>query len=257
MSNDRKKFSPIEQSTLYNQVNGICPLCQKSLSYTKEGKLRKLFEIAHIYPLNPTDDEKVILKDEPVLYEDDVNDLDNLIALCPNCHTQLDKPTSLDSYRKLYQLKIKLIEEDKIRNIYSFYDIEKDIVSIINSMNSDLFDYSEPIDYKLMKVTDKIKPENKFLIHRVKDDVASYYLLIRKLFADLDKNNNSTTFDSIASQIKSFYLKVKTITSDQEQIYNHIAAWLYDKNKIGSIEAYKIIVSFFVQNCEVFSDVSK
>lgn len=63
MSNDRKKISPIEQSTLYNQVNGICPLCQKSLSYTKEGKLRKLFEIAHIYPLNPTDDEKVILKD--------------------------------------------------------------------------------------------------------------------------------------------------------------------------------------------------
>lgn len=186
-----------------------------------------------------------------------MNDLDNLIALCPNCHTQLDKPTSLDSYRKLYQLKIKLIEEDKIRNIYSFYDIEKDIVSIINSMNSDLFGYSEPIDYKLMKVTDKIKPENKFLIHRVKDDVASYYLLIRKLFADLDKSNNSTTFDSIASQIKSFYLKVKTITSDQEQIYNHIATWLYDKNKIGSIEAYKIIVSFFVQNCEVFSDVSK
>src|SRR5699024_12214244 len=125
--------------------------------------------IAHIYPLNPTDDEKVILKDEPVLYEDDVNDLDNLIALCPNCHTQLDKPTSLDSYRKLYQLKIKLIEEDKIRNIYSFYNIDKDIVSIINSMNSDLFGYSEPIDYKLMKVTDKIKPENKFLIHRVKD----------------------------------------------------------------------------------------
>ncbi len=257
MSNGRKTFSLIEQSTLYNQVNGICPLCQKSLSYMKEGKLQKLFEIAHIYPLNPTDNEKVILKNEPILYKDDVNDLDNLIALCPNCHTQLDKPTSLDSYRKLYQLKTKLIEEDKIRNIYSSYDIEKDIVSIINSMNSNLFDYSEIIDYRLIKVTDKIKPENKFLIHRVKDDVASYYLLIRKLFADLDRSNNSTTFDSIASQIKSFYLKVKTITSDQEQIYNHIATWLYDKNKIGSIEAYKIIVSFFVQNCEVFSDVSK
>ncbi len=44
MSNGRKNFSLIEQSTLYNQVNGICPLCQKSLSYMKEGKLQKLFE---------------------------------------------------------------------------------------------------------------------------------------------------------------------------------------------------------------------
>lgn len=257
MSNNRKNFSDIEQSTLFNQVNGICPLCQKPLSYIKDGKLRKLFEIAHIYPLNPSDYEKEILKDEPVLFIQDCNDLNNLIALCPNCHTHLDKPTSLESYRKIYQIKSKLIEEDNIRNIYYSYEIEKDIVTIINSMNSNLYDCSETIDYKLIKVTDKIKPENKLLIHRVKDDVASYYLLIRNLFADLDKSNDNATFDTIAIQIKSFYTKVKTITNDQEQIYNHIATWLYDKNKVGSIEAYKIIVSFFVQNCEVFSDVSK
>lgn len=257
MGNDRKKFSDIEQSILFNQVDGICPLCQKPLAYEKGGKPQKLFQIAHIYPLHPSDYEKELLKNEPVLFINDSNELNNLIALCPNSHTQLDKPTILDSYRKIYKIKKELIEEEQIKNIYSSYEIEKDIVLIINSMGSDSYDYSETIDYNLIKITEKISPENKYLIRRVKEDVASYYLLIRKLFADLDKSNNSTTFDSIATQIKSFYLKIKTITDDQEQIYEHIATWLFSKNRIGSKEAYKIIVSFFIQDCEVFSDVSK
>ena len=256
MGEKRINWTPIQLSILYNQVNGICPMCQKPLWYEKDGQAKKAFEVAHIYPLNPSTQEETILKDEPKLFEDDKNQLDNVIALCHNCHTYVDNPTSIETYRKLYSLKKKFIENDKISSLYASYAIEEDIIKIINAMTSGLNDSIEKIKYDLIKVDNKINSDNVLLKNRVKSDVSQYYLFIRNLFYEIDKSS-SGTFDIIAGQIKSFYLKIKTISNNQEEIYNHIAEWLYDKYKIGSIEAYKIIVSFFIQNCEVFSDVTK
>lgn len=73
----------------------------------KNNKLYKDFEIAHIYPLNPTKDEIELLKDEIRL--GNVNDLTNLIALCPNCHNSYDDITQkvVDKYKVIQLEKTK------------------------------------------------------------------------------------------------------------------------------------------------------
>lgn len=256
MGEKRIKWSEMQLIILYNEVDGLCPMCQKPLWYTKGDKEIKLFEVAHIYPLNPTTEEKEILKDEPLLFSKDKNDLNNVIALCPNCHTFVDKPTSVETYRKLYNLKKRFLNKDKIRSLYSSYAIEEDIIKIVDLMSNCSSDDIQKINYELISVDNKINSNKTILKNKVKSDVTQYYLFIRRLFYDLDKNNPGI-FDLIAGQIKSFYLKVKSISSDQDDIYEYIASWLQSKYKIGSIEAYKIIVSFFIQNCEVFSDVTK
>lgn len=256
MGETRKKWTDVQLAILYNQVNGICPMCQKVLWYEKNNQIKKWFEVAHIYPLNPSTEEKEILKNEPVLFDKDKNDLNNVIALCPNCHTYVDNPTTLETYRKLYDLKKKFIDNDKISLLYSSYIIEEDIIKIVNAMASGLNNDIEKIQYDLIKVDNKIDDKRIVLRNKVKFDVSQYYLFIRNLFLEIEKNN-SGIFDIIAGQIKSFYLKIKTISIDQEEIYEHISEWLYNKYKIGTIESYKILVSFFIQNCEVFSDVAK
>lgn len=64
-------------------------------------------------------------------------------------------------------------------------------------------------------------------------------------------------FDIISGQIKCFYLKVRTMSSNQEVIYYRLAEWLNSITKKGSLEACKVIVAFFIQNCEVFSSAPK
>lgn len=256
MSNVRKKLTDIELNILYNQVNGCCPLCLEKLHFTKDGREQKLYEIAHIYPLNPTEAEASLLKDELKLFADDANDLRNLIALCPNCHTKLDKPTTVESYRRLYNLKSDLIKNGSITDIYANYTIEEEIIQIIDMMTNNLSEESESIEYDSLKVEEKIKSENRILINKVKNDVTVYYVMIKKLFSEMDKSSFGL-FNIVAGQIKAFYTKVSTMTSNQNEIYEHIALWLQGKLKYGSLEAYKIIVSFFIQNCEVFTDVSK
>jgi hypothetical protein len=256
LKNKRRECTANELLILYNQVDGICPLCSKKLSYEKEGKTFKLFENAHIYPLNPTPEEIILLNGLPVLFKNDVNDLDNLIALCPNCHSVYDKPTTVDSYLKLYNIKKEILKKGAIINLYSDYTIETEIIEIISSMLNGLDDSVEHIDYSLFKIDEKISAENKILIKKVKNDVADYYLFIKNIFAEMDRSN-SGIFNTIAGQIKSFYSRINQITDDQEKIYNYIAEWLYNKLKVGSIEGCRIVVSFFIQNCEVFSSVAK
>lgn len=255
MSDKRKNWSEAEKLILYNQVGGICPMCQKPLYSIKEGKYQKAFQIAHIYPVNPSSIEEKILYNEEKLFEKDCNELNNVIALCNNCHSYIDNPTTVDGYRKLVYLKRQLIKSQNISDLYSSYTIEEDILEVINSMIDGLNENSEKIDYNQIKIDDKILKNNKILNHRIKEDVSYYYLFIKRCFAEIDKTD--TTFEIIAGQIKSFYKKISSITTDQNKVYDSIANWIFDKYKVGNIEAYKIIVSFFVQNCEVFEDVTK
>ena len=104
MSNPRKKYSDAQNVALLSQVNGVCPLCAEILFYKKGGKSYKNYEIAHIYPLNPTPTEKTLLEHEERL-SNDVNDENNVIPLCEICHGKFDKPRTVEEYRMLLGIK--------------------------------------------------------------------------------------------------------------------------------------------------------
>ncbi|WP_373557726.1 HNH endonuclease [Pseudomonas sp. URIL14HWK12:I7] len=66
--------------------------------YSKSKTSNKQYEIAHIYPLNPTPPEALLLANEFRLSAD-VDHLDNLIALCLLCHNEFDNPRTVKEYR--------------------------------------------------------------------------------------------------------------------------------------------------------------
>ena len=72
-----------------------------SILFQKKGskKPSKGYEVAHIYPLNPTQSQAKALVGYPVPHE--INALENVIALCPTCHTKYDKDFKLDELIKL------------------------------------------------------------------------------------------------------------------------------------------------------------
>ena len=56
MATARTEYSENEHSILYAETSGCCPLCSKSILFRKPGssRLNNGYEVAHIYPLNPT-----------------------------------------------------------------------------------------------------------------------------------------------------------------------------------------------------------
>jgi hypothetical protein len=212
--------------------------------------------LAHIYPHSPTENEKKLLDSVEKLYTDDVDDIKNIIWLCPNCHDKFDKPRTLDGYNHLLNLKKKLIQNRGIREEYYAYPIADDIRKILNILVDDnLNDNELTLEYEPKTIDSKLNSTIKPLTKRkIKQDVCDFYHIIKKEFQNIDtiKINRATL---IATQIKAFYLKSTEENTNQEDIFNYLVEWL-DKKTSVSKAASSIVISYFVQNCEVFDVIS-
>ncbi|MCM0004267.1 ABC-three component system protein [Bacillus paranthracis] len=252
MVNDRRNPTDNESAILLAEVENLCPLCSITLMYDKQGRKNKRFEAAHIYPLNPTEEEAELLKNVEKLHED-VNNLKNFIALCRKCHKQFDHPRTVEEYKKLYSLKKSLIARAEAREKYHDYQIELEIKQII----SKLTEYSDESVTSTLG-TDALKLEEKanetltgLTKRKIRNDITDYYIYIQEQFKMLDREETDS-FDLIAAQVKTFYLKLKKNEKSQQVIYEQMIEWLSKKTENSSKEACGIIISFFIQNCEVF-----
>lgn len=249
---DRRKPSDNEQKILIAEVQECCPICQKPLLDEKNGKIIKKYEMAHIYPLNPIEIEKEILRDVEKI-NDDVNNLDNFIALCSECHTKYDTLKTRDEYEKLLEIKKECLRKSKAKKMYSAYQIEKEINEVLVKISMLEIDEIISLNYEPQKISDKLKEEkNKFFIKKIKDYTTEYYSSVREMLGTLDEKSTGS-FEIIASQIKTFYLKLAKDNTNKEEIFNFLVDWIF--KKVGENtpkEASEIIISFFIQNCEVF-----
>lgn len=66
-------------------------------------------------------------------------------------------------------------------------------------------------------------------------------------------------FNLIASEVKLAYQKLDNGLLSQDEIVNGLAEWIKNKSGVGSknMRACHIVVAFFIQNCEVFREISK
>ena len=257
MGQSRNHYSPAENELLFGQVDGICPICAAPLTYVKGGKPQKQYEIAHIYPLNPSLEEEATLKGEERL-SDDVNSLNNLIPLCPNCHTRFDKPRTKEEYRTLLAVKKRFIQEQGLKSLYGSYKIEEEINNIINALTTlDLGMETTPLEYSAIKIDEKLSLNfDQILRRHIKDDVTQYYNYIKMQFRRMEQITPGKS-DLVAGQVKTFYLNAKIRCNDQVVIFNQMAEWLQARISNCSLEACKVIIAFFIQNCEVFEYATK
>nr|WP_243270343.1 ABC-three component system protein [Clostridium paraputrificum] len=233
----------------------MCPLCGEKLIKKKGKRTINLFEIAHIYPHSPSEYEIELLKNEERLSED-VDDIENVIMLCPTCHTKHDKYTMVEEYRKLVKIKKQITIERKCRELYGNYIIDDEINEVLNLLAkscSESHKGKEELVMSAMRINEKADDSLSLITKiTIENYVRIFFPEIKNKFIELD-NNEEGIFDSIATQIKVFYLQIKKINKNQTIIFEQIVEWIHQRTGNKSRIASTIIASFFVQNCEVFS----
>ncbi|MGK9487114.1 ABC-three component system protein [Bacillus sp. FSL K6-4563] len=253
MQPNRKKLTDNQNAILLSEVENMCPLCAKSLMYEKNGRNKKLFEGAHIYPLNPSTEEIELLKNEERLHKD-VNNLSNIIALCGDCHKKFDNPRTVEEYRKVLSIKKNILIKNLTREKYHDYQIETEIKQVIKLLIEGEFNQVpiNTLSLTALKLDQKAdKTLTGITTRKIRNEITDYYLYIQQQFKLLDKQYPNS-FDLIATQIKSFYLIISRSETSQEVIYEQLTEWLSKKTENSSLGACSIIISFFIQNCEVF-----
>lgn len=250
MANVRKGYGENFDLLLFEEVDGVCPKCTTSLIVDKNGRKIKRFEKAHIYPLNPRSDEVSLLENEERL-SIDVNAYENLLALCNGCHDIFDNGRTVEEYREMVAIKKALLRHGRSKRTWSEYPLEQDIANIIEELSVDdiVFEEDLALDPKQIdrKADGTLKPLTK---RKIKRDV-EYFKFIQEKLKAID-SIEPTRSELIAQQIKSYYIKLEGIYATQEEIYYEMAKWLSKKTKSSNEQASSIVISFFVQNCEVF-----
>ena len=227
-------------------------MCGRNLFYDKNSRFYKAYELAHIYPLNPTAEEVAELEGEERLSAD-VNHPDNIIPLCGRCHGQFDKPRTADEYQRLAATKRQLILRQEQQSLHVDYQIEDDIQNIIEGLySSEVSLGGQDGSYDPKSLKRKLDESMPVPTQRkIKHNVADYYQIIRSRFLQMEREK-PTASELIAQQVKVFYLKQKSLGLSQQEVFSNIVKWLQEKTKPKTVEAAEIVTSFFIQNCEVF-----
>lgn len=250
----RKNPTPNEEMKYLLEVEGFCPCCGKYLLKDKNGRSNKLFQIAHIYPNSPLPQEVIELNGLERLGNNS-EDFENKIALCKDCHGYYDYHKTKEEYLKLLNKKKELLHLNDANKILSKQPIEEQITIIINELMNTKETLTE-LEINALKISDKIEESSLLLKNKVEMYVTHYFLYINEQFKNLS-TQGKINFEVIASQVRLAFLQAENELKSKNDIFNRLTDWLKNKTQAASIEACEAIISYFIQDCEVFHEISK
>ena len=255
---NRIRNCSIEQDDipLLSEANYECPICHTPLvGYIKNTAVKK-YDVIHIYPANASAINTEFAAFAKPKYIDSPT---NKIVLCRDHAEEYKLEPTIEEYTNLKSIKSKIanayslraelngtVLEEKIQNIlYGLAEITEDTVL-------------EELPLTALRLDQKILPQNRLLKNDEKMRVLRYYNYISELFSSLERERD-IDFKLIASEIKVAYNKLDNGQLSQYEIVDLLADWIKSKSRVGNEYslACKIVVAFFIQNCEVFREISK
>lgn len=238
-----------EDAPLLAEANYECPLCHKKLVETIKGQAVKKYAITQIFPDDLDDDTRAEFESVyPAPKRLDTPD--NLIALDQDCSDRYLLMPTVEEYKKLREIKELIARNYAAKIAVNSVQLEEDIRTVLDALGqirnaSDL----EQLEYDALRIDEKFEPENFILKNETQVQVVTYYRYIEKVFSD-----SNDDFDVIAAEIKISSRKLENAGLSQSDVITHLSEWIRNKSGLGTSSrlACNIVVSFFIQNCEVF-----
>ena len=251
----RRAPTEAEHQLYLKEVSFVCPLCGKILRHRQQRKPNKNYEIAHIFPNSPTEEQYELLGSLPRL-GDSSESFENKIALCLNCHNQQDYHTTQADYLELLKKKEHFLKLTDLHEATLTMGLELEIADVVKKVCSLREDEMAKLNYTPVRLTKKFTTNELLLKNRISMYVTNYYPYIRDCFKE-SEGTNGFRLKALSLQIKSCFTKMEGISDNKSDIFNQIVEWIMSKTLTTSRDACEAVVSFFVQNCEVFHEISE
>lgn len=245
-----------EENLLVRKQKNICPICGEELLHNIKGSLTKSYDLTYIFPKDLELSLEIdfnVIKTKP----DNMESLDNKLILCKGCNLKYNKTQNIDTYKKLVESKELLNRSENLDSKLSMIDMDEKISILLDKLK----DFTEfeniPLRIDPTTVSNKIQ-DNIILENTIKDYVSHYFYFIQERISYYE-GEGFIKVDNLASSIKKCYLEISKVEKVQSTVFFAISDWLRKKLKLDSTHrtASDIVVAYFVQNCEVFDEISK
>ncbi|WP_273666011.1 ABC-three component system protein, partial [Pseudomonas aeruginosa] len=179
--------------------------------------------------------------------------------LCPTCHRKYDKDFKIEEYDRLRAIKDGFIRDVNARKSISEHSLREEIKELIEKISNLDEESLTSFDLQLNASTlsEKLKKGASPVLRRnIRNDVVDYFVTIQDELRLLEQRDQAAV-KMLLNQVNTYFWAMHSEHPDnKDAIFNYIAQWISAKSG-KSIDASRIITSFFVQNCEVFDASSK
>ena len=244
-----------QDAPLLAEVNYECPLTHEKLVEEVKGIPKKKYEITQIFP-DDLPSELAATFNAVYPRPKNLDAPENLIALSQEASENYLMSPMVDEYKKLYEIKQVTSKQYKAINAISRIELEAEIRAAIEGLISiNPSDVLPQLEYAALRIDQKIS--DALLMNDVRNHVLQYYRYIETIFSEM-----TDVFDDIAGEVKLSSQKLEKAGLSQEDVIYNLTEWIHNKAFAGDTKgkmACRIVVCFFIQNCEVFykNEISK
>lgn len=224
---------------LLGEAEGYCPFpgCGRELAVSGNGRTVYSYEVSLI------DKQKSATPD-------------NLIALCPQCYATYLLDDSKKLPKELKNTKKILSAHKQSVHLLDGLPLEKGITSVIIKIKTLGEKELSNASFDPKELKQKIDPAQDMALYlAVNSYVTIYFTRIKEIMMSLDKRGE-IDYDEIQNQIHAFYRKLKKANKSRMEIFNEISDKIHRVTMQDDIYC-QIVVSYFVQSCEVFDAITQ
>lgn len=222
-------------------TDGTCCLCSKKIGYFENDKF--IGEFAHIIDL-----QQATLRYDPNKTTGELNSIDNIIVICPTCHTKIDKESDkystndLIKQKKQYENNILISKEYSNPEYLQFFD------NIFKNLKGKYQFVSNRKTLLPISVKDKITRNSLSSIN----DVINMGLSMQSNFVDYLDTLSSEEKVELRKIIMEIYLnEIKNKNISNEDKFNNMVKELVGNNTNNYLYAITILAYYF-EECDVF-----
>lgn len=244
-----------QDAPLLAEVNYECPLTHEKLVEEVKGIPKKKYEITQIFP-DDLPSELAATFNAVYPRPKNLDAPENLIALSQEASENYLMSPMVDEYKKLYEIKQVTSKQYKAINAINRIELEAEIrVAIEGLISINPSDVLPQLEYAALRIDQKVS--DALLRNDVRNHVLQYYRYIETIFSEM-----TDVFDDIAGEVKLSSQKLEKAGLSQEDVIYNLTEWIHNKAFAGDTKgkmACRIVVCFFIQNCEVFykNEISK
>jgi hypothetical protein len=220
------------RAELYEEDDGVCPNCGCRLDLDSS-KQNAIVAIS-LDGLSP-------------------KDLSKTIGLCRRC---AEKHRNGQIEKDLAQVKEKLEEKSALRNKAGLIDINEKLMDAIDYLLRQGGTDKIKLSMKSLRIDQKIDKRNDFALYgKVKMYVTSYFSTLYDVFGKLD-GEDERSYELLSASIKIACLKAEEASQSKEAVFNSLVEQVSGAANCEKSIA-EIIVSYFIQSCEVFHEIAE
>ena len=183
------------------------------------------------------------------------DDPNNLIALCPQCAAQYKNFPSSVAMHRMKEIKKQFLEQAIDRELLSDQKVQEGVRKVVGKIPKMRPNGPVDLNYNPVMLRKKIEPDNVSLYLKAQGHVNYYFSIVQETMQQMGCEGE-LRFKPFCEQVKMNYLDLKEKGRDQVTIYRELTDWL-QRGTNEERDYCEIVISYFIQKCEVFDVITE